>query len=150
MDHVDPAHLVELALGHATGDEDAGAWRHIASCPRCREELRRTTRVVTSARGAEAADLPAAPPDRVWQRIVEELTHGTAAPPRPGGRIDGRTSPGVARAADGARAPRAARRARCLALTLAAGAVLLLRRLRARGRRGDGPRPRSPWWRRWC
>ncbi|MEY7981261.1 hypothetical protein AB8O53_33760, partial [Streptomyces pilosus] len=92
MDHVDPAHLVELALGHATGDDDAGAWRHIAVCPRCREELRRTARVVRSARGAEGADLPAAPPDRVWQRIVGELSHGTTAPPRPGGRSAGGTA----------------------------------------------------------
>ncbi|WP_431985677.1 hypothetical protein [Streptomyces griseoflavus] len=144
MDHVDPAHLVELALGHATGDEDVGALRHIASCPRCREELRRTTRVVRSARGAESADLPAAPPEHVWQRIAGELSPGTAAPPAD------RSRPGrSACAVPAARAPGAGRRAVFLALAVVVGAVLL-RRLRAGAGRASGGRRRPPWGRRAC
>ncbi len=142
MDHVDPAHLVELALGHAAGDEDAGALRHIASCPRCREELRRTRRVVTSARGAGGSDLPAAPPEHVWQRIVEELPRGAVAPARTGGRPDR-----SGRAVPEARTSGAGRRAGFLALTLLAGAVRAAGRLRARAGRRRG-RLRPPRWRR--
>lgn len=83
MSHVEPSHLVELALGHAGGDEDADALRHLASCPRCRRELARTTRVVAAARGARASDLPAAPPERVWRRIAQEVLRGTDRLPHP-------------------------------------------------------------------
>jgi len=82
--HVHPSHLVDLALGHAGGDADVGALRHAASCPRCREELLRLTRVVTTGRSAEASDLPVAPPERVWQRISLEVPQETAGLPRLG------------------------------------------------------------------
>lgn len=85
MTHVDPAHLVELALGHATaGEEDAGALRHIRQCGRCRDELRTMTRVVTAARTAQLVDLPAAPPERVWRRITHGLSPEPPAPRAPG------------------------------------------------------------------
>jgi hypothetical protein len=80
--HVHPSHLVELALGHTSGDADVGALRHASSCPRCREELLRLTRVVTAARGAEASDLPVAPHERVWQRIALDLPQETDRRPR--------------------------------------------------------------------
>ncbi|GGP98707.1 hypothetical protein GCM10010233_13990 [Streptomyces pseudogriseolus] len=84
MAHVEPAHLVELALGHATAsEEDAGALRHIAQCPRCRDELRTMIRVVTAARTAQLVDLPAAPPERVWQRITHDLYREPPAPLAP-------------------------------------------------------------------
>ncbi|MFE2277400.1 hypothetical protein ACFXAE_09040 [Streptomyces sp. NPDC059454] len=100
---MDPAHMVELALGNGAPDDDAGALRHIAGCERCREELSLVTRVVTAARRVEEPDLPAAPPERVWRRIARELTGadattapspatppgglpGTPAGPRPTGR----------------------------------------------------------------
>lgn len=81
MPHVEPAHLMELALGNDISSDDPGALRHIAACDRCREELSLITRVVVSARGVEESDLPAAPPERVWQHITQELsatekTHG--------------------------------------------------------------------------
>lgn len=76
MPHVDPTHLVELALGADVSDNDVGALRHIAACERCWEELNLMTRVVIAARGVEEPDLPAAPPERVWQRIMEELGEG--------------------------------------------------------------------------
>ncbi|WP_381560838.1 hypothetical protein [Streptomyces eurythermus] len=84
MAHVEPAHLMELALGHATASEEAaGALRHIEQCPRCRDELRTMTRVVTAARTAQLVDLPAAPPKRVWQRITHDLYRKFPAPPAP-------------------------------------------------------------------
>ncbi|WP_238697145.1 hypothetical protein [Streptomyces sp. E2N166] len=91
MGHVEPSHLAELALGHASSDADAVALRHVASCRPCREELKLMTRVVTAARDAEASDLPTAPPERVWQRIARELSHGAHRLPhsieqRPGRR----------------------------------------------------------------
>ncbi|GHB51803.1 hypothetical protein GCM10010377_48570 [Streptomyces viridiviolaceus] len=74
MVHVDPAHLVELALGNAAiGDDDAGALQHIARCVRCREELTLMTRLVGAARNAEPADMPTAPPEHVWERIHDQL-----------------------------------------------------------------------------
>ncbi|WP_149550863.1 hypothetical protein [Streptomyces marokkonensis] len=82
MPHVDPTHLVELALGNGVSHHDVSALQHIAVCPRCWEELSLMTRIVNAARGVEEPDLPTAPPDRVWQRITEELT-GTDAPAAP-------------------------------------------------------------------
>ncbi|MFD3734069.1 hypothetical protein [Streptomyces sp. NPDC058632] len=73
MDHVEPAHLVELALGNGVSSNDVSALRHIAVCIRCRKELSRMARVVAAARSVEEPDLPAARPERVWQRITQEL-----------------------------------------------------------------------------
>ncbi|MFI8307754.1 hypothetical protein ACIF80_30915 [Streptomyces sp. NPDC085927] len=82
MAHVEPAHLVELALGNGVSSDDADALRHIALCRRCREELNLMARVVAAARGVEESDLPTAPPPRVWQRIAQEVSRtGEAAPP---------------------------------------------------------------------
>ncbi|MER5833335.1 hypothetical protein ABT116_21380 [Streptomyces sp. NPDC002130] len=82
MAHVEPAHLVELALRNAAPTEaDTAALRHVEQCARCGDELRMLTRVVAAARTAQLVDLPTAPPDRVWQRISRGLspetdTHG--------------------------------------------------------------------------
>ncbi|ANB10327.1 hypothetical protein SAM40697_6374 [Streptomyces ambofaciens] len=86
MGHVESAHLVELALGNTSGDEDAGALRHIAACPFCREELTALTRLVNAARDAQAVDLATAPPARLWQRISEEVTRESRTLPHPGRR----------------------------------------------------------------
>ncbi|CAL9586682.1 hypothetical protein [Streptomyces sp. enrichment culture] len=95
MPHVAPAHLVELALGNNPSDGDAPALRHLARCGRCREELRRLTRVVAAARAVEEGDLPCPPPPRVWQRLLRDLASEDAAVPPP------------ARPPRGVRAPRA-------------------------------------------
>lgn len=79
------------------GDADVGALRHAESCPRCREELLRLTRVVTTARSAEAWDLPVAPPECVWQRISLEVLQETVGPPRPGEHPNHRSAGGKAR-----------------------------------------------------
>ncbi|MFD0319043.1 hypothetical protein [Streptomyces flavalbus] len=81
MGHVHPSHLVELALGHPSGDTDGGDLRHLAACPRCRDELARMTRVVTAARGARASDLSTAPPGHLWQRIAQEALREPDGPP---------------------------------------------------------------------
>ncbi|MFJ7332212.1 hypothetical protein ACIQU3_03060 [Streptomyces sp. NPDC101110] len=83
MAHVEPAHLVELALRNATPTEaDAEALRHVERCERCRDELRVLNRLVTAARTAKALDLPTPPPDHVWHHIIREVSREPA--PRPG------------------------------------------------------------------
>ncbi|MFG2469872.1 hypothetical protein ACGFXB_31050 [Streptomyces canus] len=82
MPHVEPAHLMELALGNDVSSDDPGALRHIAACNRCREELSQITRVVVSARDVEESDLPTTPPERVWQRITQQLSAAPAEPHR--------------------------------------------------------------------
>ncbi|MFH9065789.1 hypothetical protein ACH4GM_31985 [Streptomyces coeruleorubidus] len=92
MVHVEPAHLVELALRNTPPtDDDAEALRHVERCDRCRDELRMMTRVVTAARSAELVDLQTAPPERVWQRITQVLSR-ESAPPRPPPRALGRSA----------------------------------------------------------
>ncbi len=70
-DHLSPADLAELALGHGTG------WvrgrDHLERCPACRGELTQMRRVVDAVRAATSTDLPSAPPGRVWQSITHEL-----------------------------------------------------------------------------
>ncbi|WP_053675286.1 hypothetical protein [Streptomyces sp. NRRL B-1140] len=84
MAHVEPAHLVELALGNATPTEaDTEALRHVDQCARCRDELSTLTRLVTAARTARLVDLPTAPPERVWRRISGDLSPETRTPEPP-------------------------------------------------------------------
>ncbi|MET9789922.1 hypothetical protein [Streptomyces canus] len=82
MPHVEPAHLMELALGNDVSSDAPGALRHIAACNRCREELSQIRRVVVSARDVEESDLPTAPPERVGQRITQQLSAASAEPHR--------------------------------------------------------------------
>ncbi|WP_345584754.1 hypothetical protein [Streptomyces prasinosporus] len=156
MAHVEPAHLVELALGHSTRGDDASALRHIAVCARCRDELRTMKRVVAAARGADVADLPTAPPEHVWRRIARELHEEARFPPPPARDAGHRPPAGAAGRATPGRT--AGGRARRLALGLLAGIVVVVR-WRGRGRpvraacgpvRRPGRRRRSPWWRRAC
>lgn len=153
MSHVDPSHLVELALGHASDDEDADALRHVASCPRCRRELARMTRVVAAARGVQASDLLAAPPERVWQRIAREVLHEADSLPPPGRHPARRFPTGETSKVRSVRTAGAGTYGGFLALALAAG-VFLVRWLRVRADRGPdrrlARRRRSPWWRRAC
>ncbi|MFJ8631978.1 hypothetical protein [Streptomyces sp. NPDC093568] len=85
MAHLEPARLVELALGSTTLSEDTEALRHVSTCRPCREQLRRMARVVVLARSVDAADLPIAPLGRVWQRITRELSRTTEWTQQPPG-----------------------------------------------------------------
>ncbi|MGW5639062.1 hypothetical protein [Streptomyces sp. NPDC003832] len=87
MTHLDPARLVELALGAEASAEDDAALRHIALCVWCRQELTRTSRVVRTAASVELSDLPTVPPDRIWERIRQELSEATEASHRPTGEV---------------------------------------------------------------
>ncbi|MFB6768314.1 hypothetical protein [Streptomyces sp. NPDC056337] len=124
MPHVDPAHLVELALGNDTTHDDAGALRHLAACGRCREELHLMTRVVLAARGVEEPDLPSAPPAHVWQRITQGLSEpDEPAAPAP---VDAGRHPHTASAAPRRVRPRTrGRRTAGAALGLLAAAAVV-------------------------
>ncbi|MGA4800186.1 hypothetical protein ACPB9J_07645 [Streptomyces lavendulocolor] len=95
MAHVEPAHLVELALGNAS-DGDSAALRHVAVCARCRDELAWMRRVVTAARQLDASDLPVVPPEHVWERLSRELSAADrpARPRSPDPRSPDPHSPG--------------------------------------------------------
>ncbi|MFG3248864.1 hypothetical protein [Streptomyces sp. NPDC048187] len=136
MGHVDPSHLVELALGHTSGDADVGALRHVASCSRCLGELLRTARVVTAARGTEETDLPASPPERVWQRIAREALRTDDRLPRPREHSPHRSAAPRPRSVRLRRATGTGTRAGLLAL---ASAVAVLLRRWSRARSGRGP-----------
>lgn len=73
MAHVDPAHLMELALRDGGVPPDDAALPHLTGCARCREELGGITRVVAAARAVEERDLPAAPPERVWRAVARDI-----------------------------------------------------------------------------
>ncbi|MEU0249721.1 hypothetical protein ABZ192_36510 [Streptomyces sp. NPDC006235] len=72
---------MEPALRNTPPTDDAEAMRHVERCDRCRDELRMMTRVVTAARSAELEDMPAAPPELVWQRMAQGLSRESAPPP---------------------------------------------------------------------
>ncbi|MFE2050583.1 hypothetical protein [Streptomyces sp. NPDC059459] len=141
MGHVESAHLVELALGNSSGDEDAGALRHIAGCPLCREELKSLARLVSAARDAEVVDLPTAPPAHVWQRIAEEVSREARTPPHPRRRPVVRPAGGAAGGDRLTRPAGVAGRGNLAARVLAAGAavvavILVVRHRSARAGRG--------------
>ncbi|MFI8193294.1 hypothetical protein ACIF8T_31720 [Streptomyces sp. NPDC085946] len=141
MAHVEPAHLVELSLGNAaSSDADVSALQHLAACARCRDELRALTRMVAAARGTGTADPAAAPPERVWRRILLELSQEAEAPsPRAGItalRPPAAAAPRAGRARFAAGAP-----AGRLVLGALAGAALVW--WAARGRSPRAPLPRA-------
>ncbi|MFB7652652.1 MULTISPECIES: hypothetical protein [unclassified Streptomyces] len=127
MPHVDPAHLVELALGNDVTHDDVGALQHLAACGRCREELHLMTRVVMAARGVEEPDLPSAPPARVWQRIAQGLSEADGpAAPAPAAPVDAQRHPHTTSTARHPTRPRTrGRRTVGAALGLLAGAAVV-------------------------
>ncbi|MFI7504896.1 hypothetical protein ACIBVL_41795 [Streptomyces sp. NPDC049687] len=128
MSHVDPAYLVELALGNATPTTaDDAALHHVAECTRCRDDLHMMTRVVEAVRTAELIDLPSPPPERVWRGIARNLSREPETPgppPRPPHAQDHR------------------KRALLTLLALAAAAAIAAAGVIARARVGDPRRLR--------
>ncbi|MHC3388559.1 hypothetical protein ACLQ2E_03765 [Streptomyces lavendulocolor] len=158
MAHVEPAHLVELALGNAS-DGDSAALRHVAVCARCRDELAWMRRVVTAARQLDASDLPVVPPEHVWERLSRELSAAdrparprspdprSTDPHSPGPRVPGHPAPaGTGRARVTCRTsarpgwPGLLRRPGRAAVATAVAVVLTVVRRYARRRAGVRPR----------
>jgi len=76
-----------MAMDPDVGDVDEHA--HLDDCARCARELAVLRDVSSRAREARPDDTPPAPPEAIWDRVVQELTHAgdlavdQVAPPRP-------------------------------------------------------------------
>lgn len=84
MSHLHPDQLTAIALDPETAD--ASDHEHIDACPRCARELDVLRTVSARAKRAQPEDVPPAPPEDVWDRVVHELTEsgdlGTTGQPR--------------------------------------------------------------------
>ena len=72
MPHCDPETLALWALGE-TPTGSASDKLHLSGCARCQSELDQLRAVVTTARSAEADDVPAPPARAVWDAIAADL-----------------------------------------------------------------------------
>jgi hypothetical protein len=77
--------LVDLALGHVTGERRSALAQHLLACPRCRQEH---DALVAAVSDVAAAAPPVQPPLGFDQRALARMGVGpsSAAPARPGGR----------------------------------------------------------------
>ena len=74
MQHCEDETLALIALGESgTSDDEA----HVRQCPRCQSRLDQLSAVVAATRAVTQDDRPLAPPDHVWDSIVEELGLGS-------------------------------------------------------------------------
>ncbi|WP_158861854.1 anti-sigma factor [Leifsonia sp. AG29] len=79
MSHSDPDVIAMLALGET--DVSEADVDHVMTCPACRSELDRLTRVTRAVRENGEFELELVdPPTRVWDRIREEVEAGAVAP----------------------------------------------------------------------
>ncbi|MEU5399134.1 hypothetical protein ABZ348_07530 [Streptomyces sp. NPDC005963] len=72
-EHLDTRTLGELVLDRAPWPEADPRLAHVEGCAVCGKELAALRRVARAVRTATAADLPIAPPERVWHAIVHRL-----------------------------------------------------------------------------
>lgn len=77
MSHPDPDTLALVALSESA--PSAAEETHLASCVRCQAELDQLRAVIAASRAVTPADVPAAPPEAVWDRIAAELSLSPAA-----------------------------------------------------------------------
>lgn len=144
MPHVDPTHMVALALGNDASHNDVSALQHLSVCKRCREELSLVLRVVAAARSIQEADLPASPPERVWQRITRELAESDEATAQPSASSLRRLSAAPAASRPTSRSPGTRHGRTSLAYVLLTGIVILWWRSRRRSRRPSGSATDQP------
>lgn len=87
MSHLHPDQLAAMAMDPDVGD--AAEQTHLNDCPRCARELAVLRQVSSRGRQARPDETPPAPPEAVWDRVVQELTEAgdlrvdEVAPPRP-------------------------------------------------------------------
>jgi anti-sigma-K factor RskA len=72
MSHLHPDQLAAMAMDPDMGDSEEQT--HLDDCPRCASELTVLRNVASRAREAEPDDTPPAPPEAIWDRVVQELT----------------------------------------------------------------------------
>lgn len=81
MSHLDPDRLALIAIGEAASPEELS---HLTACDRCSVELAELEYTVVVGRSTAALGDLEAPPERVWDRIAEELNLPSApADPAP-------------------------------------------------------------------
>jgi anti-sigma-K factor RskA len=72
MTHIHPDQLAALALEPDLAEDDDDV--HLHDCAQCRRELDVLREVSARARRAHPDDPPPAPPESVWDRVLDELT----------------------------------------------------------------------------
>jgi anti-sigma-K factor RskA len=72
MDHMHPDQLAAIAVDPESLEAEDEA--HLDECARCAREVDVLRSVSDRARAAEPGDMPPAPPDAIWDRVVRELT----------------------------------------------------------------------------
>jgi hypothetical protein len=77
VSHCDPETLALRSLGEVVGSPEDDA--HLASCPQCQSELASLSRLVLTAKTGGPVTL-LAPPDRVWDRIRDEVATDPGLP----------------------------------------------------------------------
>lgn len=78
MSHLHPDQLTAIALDPETAD--VSDHEHLDECPRCTRELDVLRSVSSRARRARPGDVPPAPPEDVWDRVVHELSESGDLP----------------------------------------------------------------------
>lgn len=78
MSHLHPDELAAMALDPDIGDSDNRA--HLDACARCTRELDVLRTVSARARQAQPDETPPAPPEAIWDRVVQELTEAGDLP----------------------------------------------------------------------
>lgn len=81
MDHLDPDQLAAIAIDPDAGDSDDRT--HLEECARCCRELMVLREVSDRAQRARPDGPPPAPPEAVWERVVDELTRAGDLEPAP-------------------------------------------------------------------
>jgi hypothetical protein len=91
MPHLDPDRLSLVALGDALTDDERA---HLDTCDVCALELAELEHTVAVGRSTVNAGELESPPERVWQRISDELqlSGSAGAPPTPRRRRRGLTA----------------------------------------------------------
>jgi Anti-sigma-K factor rskA len=123
--HVDDETLALLALGEPVGE--AADLDHVATCPRCSQEVAALRGVVDLARESGPEPHLVAPAPQVWDRVAAELDLGERAHAAARGELTARTAdpaPGAADATVTPLAPRRRLRGAWLAAAAAAGLVV--------------------------
>ncbi|HEX6254444.1 MAG TPA: anti-sigma factor [Euzebyales bacterium] len=72
MDHLHPDQLAAIAVDPES--IDSGDVEHLDDCARCAREVEVLRNVSERARHAEPDDMPPAPPEAIWDRVVRELS----------------------------------------------------------------------------
>jgi hypothetical protein len=127
MSHLDAEDLALIAIGETPTDAET---RHLAECDECTLELAELERTVAVGRSTATLGTLETPPERVWDRILEDVRSQPAVgvPAAPADAAEAAGSAANAPSGDGRAGERRTRRSRLTRtlLTLAAGVAVVL------------------------